>query len=59
MLHMFPSEMPHLYAGIDDKGRPWVTVCLPKAFGDHLKTRNDKQRVQIMRGLLAELKGAA
>ena len=59
MLLMYPSDMPHLYAGIDTKGRPWVTVRLPKAFGEHLKTRTDKQRLQIIKGLLAEVQGSA
>lgn len=55
----YVSQMPHLYSGVDDKGRQWTTLSLPKAFGEHLQGRTPHQRLAIMRGLLADLKRCA
>jgi hypothetical protein len=51
--------MPHLESGIDTKGRPWATVCLPKAFGEHMRGMAQGQRLATLRGLIGDLKRVA
>ena len=49
-------EMPRLYSGTDAAGRPWTTLCLPKAFGERLREMTPRQRASTMRGLLSDMK---
>lgn len=57
MLLMHMPQMPYLYSGVDVAGRSWITVVLPKAFGERLAGLSKPQRIAAMRSLSDQLKG--
>lgn len=56
MILLHRSSMPYLVSGMDDQGRPWTALRLPKEFAERLNRQTPKQRAATWRGLLADFK---
>jgi hypothetical protein len=51
-------QTPRLYSGVDQQGRGWTTLFLPRRFSEALSEMTERQRVATLRGLYAEVRAS-
>jgi hypothetical protein len=49
-------EMPYLYSGRDNQGRPWTALVLPAAFSRHLDGFPKERRAKVLKGLYEDFR---